>query len=409
MSWEENLATGLQITTGDGKVYKPLVKTEAHKASFDFNISEFHYPEVAGTHVDRRLRKGVRYPLEFYFHGADNIDEMKAFIQSSHDVRPWNVLHPIYGQFSGQPLAIEFDNSGINTAKINVTIVESLEYAGPKVVKAVKQSALKSATQAVEGGNEMAVQIQPSVSDVNTMKTTSTQMYAEASKGITTDEIGSAYFNAFSKAQNAINNALGDFSTGVTYINDFILYPSLFTTSVKNRFAILKAQALKLSFTLENLEKKYSKQLFEQQKGMVVVAAVQTVITPLEDDYTNAVDVLFMIEEMLGLYNGFIDELQVLQTEDTTQIESYAPDYQFMYDLNFAVNYAVSNLFNIALTAQQQRIVYLANDSNVIIEAHKYYGLTQDDSTIKRFVDTNNIQLNEVLQLKKGRKIIYYV
>lgn len=409
MSWVEQLATGLKITTGDGKQYTPLQKIESNQGSFEFNISEFHYPEVAGTHVDRRLRKGVRYPLEFYFQGADNIDQMKSFIQSSHDVRPWTIIHPVYGQFSGHPLSIEFDNSGINVAKISVTVVESLNDAGPKVTKSTRESALRSVTQAVESDSEMAVQIQPSIADVNTMKVTSTQMYTEGVKAIKDDVVGAEYFNAFIKAENAINNALNDFSTGVTFINDFILYPALFAVGVKTRLEILKAQALKLSATLENLENKYSKQLFEQQKGLVVSAVINTVLNPLDDDYQSAVDVLYIIEQTLGIYNGFIDELQDLQSENGTQVDSYLPDSQFMYDLNFAVNYAVSNLFSIALTAQQERIIYLEHDSNVIIQAHRFYGLLPDDSTIKRFVDTNNIEMDEVLQLKKGRKLVYYV
>jgi hypothetical protein len=130
----------------------------------------------------------------------------------------------------------------------------------------------------VESDSEMAVQIQPSVADVNTMKVTSAQMYTEGVKAIKDDVVGAEYFNAFSKAENAINNALNDFSTGVTFINDFILYPALFAVGVKTRLEILKAQALKLSATLENLENKYSKQLFEQQKGLVVSAVINTVL-----------------------------------------------------------------------------------------------------------------------------------
>ena len=37
------------------------------------------------------------------------------------------------------------------------------------------------------------------------------------------------------------------------------------------------------------------------------------------------------------------------------------------------------------------------------------YGLLPDDSTIQYFADTNNIGLNEVFQIEKGRKIVYYV
>lgn len=409
MSWVEKLQNPFKITTGDGKVFTPLQRSDTNKGSFDFNISEFHYPEVEGTHVDRRLKKGTRYPLEFYFVGEDNLDQLQDFINSSRDTRPWVVLHPAFGQITAHPLSIEFDSSAVSHTKISTTLVETILDGGPQVIKSTRESALKSSTQAVESQEAFAATIQPSASDVSTMSATANQMYLEGVNGVTDDIVGAQYFNAFTKAENAINNAMNDFNTGVTFLNDFITYPSQFLIGVKLRLQLLKAQALKLSATLENLENKYSKQLFEAQKGAIVATVINSVLNPLEGDYQSAVDVLFIIEQTLGIYNDFIDELQELQSTDPTQEDTYAPNADFMYNLNFAVNYAVSNLFSIAMTAQQERIVYLLHDSNVIIEAHKYYGLNADDSNLMRFVNTNNIQLNEVILLPKGRKIVYYV
>lgn len=409
MSWVERLQNPLKITTGDGKTYVPLQRADTNKGSYDFNISEFHYPEVEGTHVDRRLKKGTRYPLEFYFDGENNLDTLQEFINSSRDTRPWIVFHPAFGQITGHPLSIEFDSSAVSHTKITTTLVETITDGGPQVIKSTRESALKSVTQAVESQESFAVTIQPSPSDVSTMSTTATAMYTEGVKGVTDDIVGSQYFNAFSKAENAINNALNDFNTGVAFLNDFITYPSQFIIGIKIRLQILKAQALKLSATLENLENKYSKQLFEAQKGAIVASVIDAVLNPLEGDYQSAVDALFVIEQTLGIYNDFIDELQELQSTDPTQEDTYAPNAEFMYNLNFAVNYAVSNLFSIAMTAQQERVVFLMHDSNVIIEAHKYYGLNADDSNLMRFINTNNIQLDEVVILPKGRKIVYYV
>jgi len=119
--------------------------------------------------------------------------------------------------------------------------------------------------------------------------------------------------------------------------------------------------------------------------------------------------VVNVIYQVTSLYNEFIDEIQTLQTVDGYTEDSYLPDAEFLESLNFSVNYAVSNLFEIALAAQQERVIYLEEDSNLIILAHRFYGLTETDSTIQYFSDTNNIGLNEVFQIKKGRKLVYYV
>jgi len=75
MSWEDNIKNRIQITTGDGQVWEPLTLLSTNTASFEFNVSEFEFPEIEGTKVDRRLRKGVRYPLELFFQGAECITE----------------------------------------------------------------------------------------------------------------------------------------------------------------------------------------------------------------------------------------------------------------------------------------------------------------------------------------------
>ena len=101
--------------------------------------------------------------------------------------------------------------------------------------------------------------------------------------------------------------------------------------------------------------------------------------------------------------------MQTLQTVNGFESDSYLPDATFIDSLNYAVNYAVSNLYEIALNARQERIICLEEDSNIIILAHRFYGLSEDDSTIDYFAQTNNIGLSETFQVEKGRKIVYYV
>jgi hypothetical protein len=69
----------------------------------------------------------------------------------------------------------------------------------------------------------------------------------------------------------------------------------------------------------------------------------------------------------------------------------------------------LSQLFVIAVGAQQQRRYVLSVDSNPIILSHRFYGPSEDDSNLDRFISQNNIGINEILQLKKGREVIYYV
>jgi hypothetical protein len=410
MSWVERLKTGIKITTGDGQLYEPLSLVASNVKSFEFNISEFEFPEVEGTKVDRRLKKGTRYPLDFFFQGENNIDEANRFEQSSRDLRPWTILHPVFGQFIAHPLSIEFDHSGMNLTRISVTVVETITDAGPRMILDVFGTANEAVEAASETSGDVAELISPSVSDINTMSATTDDLYSQAQGLISNDVTAAEYFNLYMTAKNKISTTLNDGNFAVAEaIDAFISFPAQFDTDIKSKLQIFQAQAASFSSILESLLNKNSKAIFETQKGAVVLAAVQSSLNAPESDYQNAVDVIFVIEQLLSIYNQFVDELQVLQSPNGTEVDSYLPNADFMYQLNFAVNYTVSNLFQIALTAQQERIIYLENDSNAIVLAHRFYGLEDNDSTIQRFIETNNIQLNELLQLKKGRKIVYYV
>jgi hypothetical protein len=66
-------------------------------------------------------------------------------------------------------------------------------------------------------------------------------------------------------------------------------------------------------------------------------------------------------------------------------------------------------LYRIAFEAKQEREYILDEDSNIILLTHKFYEMDSEDRNINNFIETNNIGLNEILNIQKGRKIVYYV
>jgi hypothetical protein len=69
----------------------------------------------------------------------------------------------------------------------------------------------------------------------------------------------------------------------------------------------------------------------------------------------------------------------------------------------------ISNLYSIAFAAKQEREYVLDKDSNPILLTHKFYGLDKNDVNLEKFISTNDIGLTEILNIRKGRKIVYYV
>jgi len=51
----------------------------------------------------------------------------------------------------------------------------------------------------------------------------------------------------------------------------------------------------------------------------------------------------------------------------------------------------------------------LSSYSNAIILTHRFYDLEETDQNLENFINQNQIGINEMLEIKTGRKVIYYV
>jgi hypothetical protein len=217
------------------------------------------------------------------------------------------------------------------------------------------------------------------------------------------------YFNLFNDANAAILNATAEPLAAIRALQAVILAPSQFTLSVRQRLQIFTNQLNLLFGTIENISSQANKYQFEITTGSLITSMCSTASTPLPQDYVNMVDVLNVVDIILNAQSTFIASLDFLQTDNGGNTDSYISGFRFVSDVTNTVNYTVSELFEIAISAQQERSILCDSDTNVILLAHRFYGLLLDDSTIQRVMDNNSIGISEILDIKKGRKILYYV
>ena len=111
----------------------------------------------------------------------------------------------------------------------------------------------------------------------------------------------------------------------------------------------------------------------------------------------------------MELQNSFITKLDDLQNSTIGDENAYIHNYDSLNEMNILVNFAIANLLNIATNSKQERTFYLEEDSNALLLTHRLYGLDEDDENLVKFMNQNNIILNEIIQIKKGRKIVYFV
>lgn len=408
MSWIEKIKNGIIITTGDGKQYEPLyIITSREK---EYYVAEFNFINISGSLVKREQPKGKRHSFEFTFQGENHLDTSEAFDKSADDTRPWTISHPYYGQLLVQPLSLKHDPTGLNTSVFTGEFVETISEEYPRIGVDPSDKGKQAVSNYRASNVDLIVnEVVPNAAAINQMNSAVSDVYSLGAANVEAGELSNEYFQLFNNAQSYINNSASQLSLAATYMGDMLFFPSSFVVSVKTRLKLLVSQYVSLASGINELFTPNDKKIYEANAGTLISAMVNSALNPISTDYTNAVDVISVIDIILDNYNDLIEGLSNLQTISGGLTDSYVPDYDGIFGLNLAVNFTVSNLMAVSMGAKKARYYILTIDSNPILLAHRFYGLTDEMDNIQKFMDENDIDLPEVLQIKAGREVVYYV
>lgn len=414
-SWVEKVKQQFSITTGDGKVYTPF-SFNANRA-VEYNVAEFDFRNLSGTLVEKRMPRGMVYNLDLYFNGGDNLDKAKAFQLSGNNRNPWTIQHPFYGKLVVQPISpVYYDNANnlLNATRITVTVRETISKAALTNVKSANDVIATNQVSTAQHYAAYYVNIVPAPKVVDVL-----QMKADLNliqRVLKTASAGAALINnAINAANAAINHAITDVSNAISTIQSLITLPATIIDSVANRTAYLNgiynslASGLALRIELNKVIPVSLKALFFTEGGTAVSAMCMASITNITaTDYAYSAQVLKVIAQVTAAYNDYLLRLDQMQTYNGSMPDSWIADPTSVIALDNLVNYTLQTLFNIQANSKQAKTITLTRDSNVIEIAWQIYGLLPDDSTIDQIRADNNIGMNELLQVQKGRQILYY-
>jgi len=408
MSWIEDIQNDLIITTGDGNEFFPQYLNASRIR--EYNTSEFDFTNISGTLVKRKQPRGFKYSIEIYFRGDDHLVEAQSFLDSADDPRPWVMSHPFYGRKTVQPLSLTQDNTQYNLSKFTGTVIETITDDSPKtvIVPLDKITEDKEALDTVFD-DSFVTDVIPDTDDINSLNENNDIFFNTGSEIISETSDSEEYFNKFNSASAAILEATAEPLAAINSIQTVINAPALFVASVDQRVDTFIEQITILGSFLDTLITASSKKIYENNVGVAMSGLALAASNQQEGDYENRPQVVAVVEKILDVYNTFIDNLDVLQTDNGGDEESYIPDAESLIGLNDLINFTVSNLFNIALGTKQERSIILEDDSDAINLTHRFYELDEADELIDEFIETNNIGLDEILDIKKGRTIVYYI
>lgn len=407
MSWIDKLENSVfSITTGDGRVYNPLLRIS--ETTKEFNTSIFEFINKPGSFVDRKKVKARQFPLNFYFQGADNVDQSQAFDQSANDPRAWIVVHPFYGNIKGQPISISRNDSNFNSTEFNVDFWETISDSLPKMTASLPDVVRsKQIDFKVLSPVDYASKVILKPADVTTVKTISEQLsntISNALDGLSYDDFQLIKNNAATNIDNLITSPVA----AMQGIMDVINYPETLGISTYLRIELATAvygniKAILAKFNSNN------KAFFETAAGAAVIALANIVTNPNLGDVVTRNDLMVLSGALTGLFQDYNTTIDASYVADTDNINKFSASIQTQNIIRETVIQTISGLSEQAINAKQERIVLLERDSNLIVLTHKYMGLDRFDANLERFRKVNNIKNKKLFSVKKGTAIKYYV
>lgn len=418
MSWQDNIKQPFTITTGDGVTYTPQWNpTQSVVLVQDFNTVQFEFKGIVGTLVDRAEVKGNMYHIEVVFTGADHLVQAKNFRDSAADARastigklkaPWTINHPYYGILVVQPVSLKYNNEEGNVSKITGTVIETIqaENLTTGIDPYDKISVDKVTTDAALFDAYVAAVPTPQTIDTEGMLDNIETASDKVSPLVSLSDDFNAFKNAVNTALYYANGAASSVGKAMAAAQSMLSYPALFTDTVINRLAMLKATFDGLYDEAVDITEGL-KSLYENNAGTVISSMCLATVTNVTDDYDNNTDVLSVINTILAVYNQHLLNLDSLQSDNGSEPGNYIPDFTSLDALTSLVNYTINSLYAIAVNAKQQNIYILPENDDVYNLSYRLYGTVADD-TVDQFIADNDIEYPEILMLKKGREVVYY-
>jgi len=397
MSWLDKVNNiQLKIVTGDGKEYTPKWKNAVK--NIDFNVKGYDYPGVEGTFVNRKKVSGTKYPIELFFDGENHLDTAKAFEVFARDNRSWTLTHPYYDIIKVQPTSLSINQNSLSVTVITGNIWETIENKFPNESKNVVKevAALKfqnDAAVAAVFAEKVGV---PEAATVQSAEETVNKISINYEKLPATNATAVKLKNYVRSASAAAQEYISKPTRYVEQLQQLINFPFEIEQNIQLKLVSLRDSISDLGTLLMGIDSIPGENLLYEVAGFGLITAASA--TAVSADYANREDVLAAANRLEDSY---------LDLNTSFESADYLMDAGVVIDADNVYNLTQGNLIQIAFESAQERKLILEKDSNPVSLTHRFYGAGDDN--LNKFIDQNALTIDELLQIKKGREIIYYV
>lgn len=387
------------------------------RKTVDKKTTGFEFPDADGTYVQDLGHSGRRYPLRVFFWGDDYDQDAEAFEAALLERGTGKLEHPIYGTVDVVPFGTitrrDDLKTSANQAVIEVTFWETIGLIYP-AAQADPASAVLAAVEeynAASADEFSEVTSLESAVEQATFKNTYQALLDSASSGL---------------------QAIADVQDDVRSQFDAIV------DSINQGIDILVAQPLTLAFQTTQLIQAPARALANIEARLdaygnladSIISGDGAVSTPGNDSrnsnefHTNDLYAsTYVTGSVVSVVNNqFVTKAEALQAAEAvlTQLDDVTDwrDQNFQslgevdtggsyQKLQEAVALTAGFLVEISFSLKQERRIVLDRNRTIVDLAAELYGSVDDQ--LDFLINSNDLSGSEILELPRGREIVYYV
>ena len=375
----------IKITTGDKKEFELFVRQSDNSMSYEFNNTIYDFLNKEKSFVDRNNVRSRVLNIIGVFQGAENTRQAENFRISSLDRNYWILNHPIYGVIYGQPLKVSFSNSDLNTTVVEVEFWETI----------IDSKGITSTVSTVEKLDNLYIDL---VQNGSNAFDGQDKRNLQSNLNVVRDNYQSLYYNntsefldQYQQVSKSIDNVI---RFPEQYIQDIFAFNNLVAkikTDVFSKIARIE-NILNSILTDQNTTSKY-----KEIMGASVLGTMSQSIIEIDTNLVTRLQLVELNKTVVNSYNDYFLQLQGGQM-----------DFELQSTLYSMICIAVYNLFNVTYNARQEREYVCETDTNIILLTFKFMQ-TVTDENLRFMKKVNNVNTNELFNIKQGRIIKYYV
>jgi len=405
MSWIDRLKEA-SYTSPKGEVFN--FDYEDVSLSFDKKTTAFEFANSNNTYVQDNGNTSRRYPLRIFFWGTDYDIESEKFLNALEQKGIATLSHPMYGIVQVIPFGTITRRDDLKTAGnqaiFEITFFNTINILYPNSQNNTQNVVINSIEEyntvtADNFGNKIDLSSEVSKATFKNGFESLTKNTGSSLNGLVkTSKSAETQFNTIQDSiLGGLDSLVDDPKTLISQANKLIQLPSkveISFLSKLNSYGNLINTNVNTKPTSNN-----EYQNLAYYNNTYLTGLSSSAINNTFDTKNEAIEVAILLLETLELITNWSDDI----SEDLSIIDT-GESYQKLQE---TISLTAGFLVELSFSLKQERSIILDRDRTLIDLSYEIYG--EVDNQIDFLINSNKLSGNEILELPKGKEILYYV